>query len=161
MEKVIELFVSFEIAFAGGSMSGKIPAMTRGGVRCQKNFAELRRATHSFSGYDDKEKKVQELLDRISKTHDVEIIKYDTTKRRGRKIAKKKGITETPSVIIGDKILTGYVHEIDILKALGIPVENTELKWGKCPDCNSSNIELFRDSSGHCMDCGSSFMEAK
>lgn len=158
---IIELFVSFERASAGGSMSGKMLPMSGGGLANAKNRYAGRRVSHSFSGYDDKEKAILELLDRISQVHDVQVVKYDTTKREGRRMAKKRGVKETPSLVIGEIILTGYIHETDVLKALDIPVDDIELKQGQCPDCNSPNIELFRDCSGHCKDCGSVFMEAK
>ena len=160
-KKIIELFVSFERASAGGSMSGKMMPMSGGGLANAKNRYAGRHMSHSFSGYDDKEKAVFELLDKISQVHDIEVITYDTTKREGRRMAKNRDVSETPSLVIGDKILTGYIHETDLLRALGIPVDDIEIKQGQCPDCNSSNIELFRDRSGQCKDCGSVFMEAK
>ena len=114
-----------------------------------------------FIGLTDKEKDMKEQLEDMAKRCNAKLEIYDVRERRHRLRAQKKGVKQTPAVIIGDHMFEDDFKMSDIkilLFGADDIASKKELKKYVCPLCQSTNIKIFEDLSGSCNECNEAFM---
>ena len=116
-----------------------------------------------FIGLSDKEKEMKEQLEGMAKRCNAKLEIYDVRERRHRLMAQKKGVKQTPTVIIGEHKFEDDFEMSDIMIHLGLDNSVSEHKIDLnnyiCPRCQSTNIKIFDDLSGYCNKCNEAFMK--
>ena len=115
-----------------------------------------------FIGLTDDEKEMKKQLEDMAKRCNAKLEIYDIRERRHRLRAQKKGVKQTPTIIIGRRKFEENFKMNDI-KALLFGADSIiskkELNKYLCPQCQSTNIKILEDLSGYCNECDKAFMK--